>query len=168
MSYPKSFACHYLGVGAVIINEQKEVLLVKLTYGRAQNKYLIPGGLLEAGETLEEGLIREIKEETGLDIKPKGIIGIRSMIRKINNLTDIYTIFVCDIVSDPTVIGTNDPEIADLQWIPISELDRDDVLPYTRTIVKNAQNKRYMAFDEELFNSVKNRKDITKYSQFWV
>ncbi|MHA1991073.1 MAG: NUDIX domain-containing protein [Candidatus Hodarchaeales archaeon] len=168
MSYPKSFACHYLGVGAVIINEQQEVLLVKLTYGRAQNQYLIPGGLLEAGETLEEGLIREIKEETGLDIKPKGIIGIRSMIRKINNLTDIYTIFICDILSNPTKIGTNDPEIADIKWIPISEIDGADILPYTRVIVKNVQNNRFMALDEELNSNVKQRQDISKYSQFWV
>ena len=167
MSYPTNFACHFLGVGAVVIHENK-VLLVKLSYGRAQKNFLIPGGLVEKGETLEEGLIREVKEETGLDIIPKGIIGIRSLIRSTNKLTDVYTVFVCDIASDPEKIGTTDPEITDVQWVPISEMNRDDVLNYTRIIVEKACEGNYMSFDRVLFDSTKDRPDLIKYSQFWV
>ncbi len=167
MSYPTNFACHFLGVGAVIIHENK-VLLVKLSYGRAQEKFIIPGGLVEKGETLEEGLIREVKEETGVDIIPKGIIGIRSLIRTTNKLTDVYTVFVCDIASDPKKIGTDDPEITDVQWVPISEMNRDDVLNYTRIIVGKASEGRYMSFDKVLFDNTKDRPDLMKYSQFWV
>ena len=167
MSYPTIFACHFLGVGAVIIHDNK-VLLVKLSYGRAQDKFLIPGGLVEKGETLEEGLIREVKEETGLDIKPKGIIGIRSLIRSTNKLTDVYTVFICDISSDPEKIGTDDPEITDVQWIPISDMSRDDILNYTRVIVKKACEGKYMSFDQILFDDTKDRPDLIKYSQFWV
>ena len=51
-------------VKAVIINSKNELML-----GYCDNTYQFPGGHLEENETLEEGLIREVKEETGIDIK---------------------------------------------------------------------------------------------------
>lgn len=53
-------------VGALIFNPEGELLLLKSHKWR--DKYVIPGGHIELGETLEEALRREIKEETGLDI----------------------------------------------------------------------------------------------------
>lgn len=51
-------------VKAVIINSKNELML-----GYCDNTYQFPGGHLEENETLEEGLIREVKEETGIDIR---------------------------------------------------------------------------------------------------
>ena len=53
-------------VGALIFNPEGELLLVKSH--KWKNKYVVPGGHVELGETLEEALLREIKEETGLDV----------------------------------------------------------------------------------------------------
>lgn len=53
-------------VGALVFNPQREVLLVKSHKWRG--KYVMPGGHIELGETMEEALGREIKEETGLVI----------------------------------------------------------------------------------------------------
>lgn len=50
-------------VKALIINSNNEI-----TLGYAHKTYQFPGGHLESGETLEEGLIREIKEETGINL----------------------------------------------------------------------------------------------------
>lgn len=50
-------------VKLLIINSKNEILL-----GYAHKTYQFPGGHLEPGETVEEGLIREVKEETGIDI----------------------------------------------------------------------------------------------------
>ena len=49
---------------ALIINDKDEI-----TVGYCNKTYQFPGGHLEEGETLEEGLLREIKEETGIEIK---------------------------------------------------------------------------------------------------
>src|SRR3569832_1131425 len=56
----------HITTGVIIVNDQNEVLLVKraehLTRG---GKYTIPGGFLDRDETVEEGALRELKEETG-------------------------------------------------------------------------------------------------------
>ncbi|MFC1872211.1 NUDIX domain-containing protein [Chloroflexota bacterium] len=60
-----------IGVGAVIEDETGRVLLVMHLPKRGgywQGKWICPGGELELGETIPEGIRREIKEETGLDV----------------------------------------------------------------------------------------------------
>ncbi|HKC04597.1 MAG TPA: NUDIX domain-containing protein [Patescibacteria group bacterium] len=60
-------------VGAAIFNEKGELLLQKRG---DKKKWGLPGGALELGENLEEAVIREVGEETGLKIKPVSIIGV--------------------------------------------------------------------------------------------
>lgn len=58
-------------VGAVILDEQNRVLLVKHVpekKGFWAEKYICPGGRLDPGESLEDGVRREVREETGLEI----------------------------------------------------------------------------------------------------
>lgn len=61
-----------VAVGAVIENEEGRFLLVKHIPQRGgfwQGKYICPGGRLEFGERIEEGIKREVREETGLEIE---------------------------------------------------------------------------------------------------
>ncbi|WP_397538536.1 NUDIX domain-containing protein [Rummeliibacillus pycnus] len=63
------------GIAVIIFNEEKQVLLQK----RADvGLWGIPSGHIEIGETVSEAAIREIKEETNLDIKIKKLIGVYS------------------------------------------------------------------------------------------
>ena len=60
-----------IGVGAIIEDEAGKILLVKHKPARGgfwQGKWICPGGQLELGETIEEGITREVKEETQLEI----------------------------------------------------------------------------------------------------
>lgn len=65
-----------LAVG-VIVFKGTEVLLVRHNYGSANGKYLNPGGYLRDGELPEDAAVREVFEETGVKIKPVGMIAIR-------------------------------------------------------------------------------------------
>jgi len=168
MGYPLNLAKHFLGVGGVIIREG-QVLLVKLKYGGARNYWLIPGGLVEPGETLEEGLIREIKEETNLEVQPTGILGIRSMVRKDDGLTDVYTVFSAEVTGNLENLKKQESEISELAWIDLAALDdRDDVLGYTRTIVNVAIKSPPMERDHQFDQQARERIGLTSYEQFWV
>lgn len=65
-----------LSVGVIVFREDK-VLLVRHNYGSADGKYLNPGGYLKDGELPEEAAVREVSEETGVKVKPVGMIALR-------------------------------------------------------------------------------------------
>jgi len=56
-----------IGVGAVVVHQGK-VLLVQRGREPLKGKWSLPGGMLELGESLNQGLIREVAEETGLEV----------------------------------------------------------------------------------------------------
>ncbi|MDW8010472.1 MAG: NUDIX domain-containing protein, partial [Sulfolobales archaeon] len=62
-------------VAAVLLRDGR-ILLVKRKYPPAIGKWSLPGGVIESGEKLVEAAKRELKEETGLDAEPLGILWI--------------------------------------------------------------------------------------------
>jgi len=64
-----------VGLGVIIVNHDGKVLIGKRKGGHAPY-YSIPGGQLNLGETFEAGAIREVKEETGRDIKNPEVIAV--------------------------------------------------------------------------------------------
>ena len=75
-TYPKR---PFLAVSAAIIRNGR-VLLVRRARQPALNLYTLPGGAVEAGETLFEAVAREVREETSLDIEPVALAGHREVI----------------------------------------------------------------------------------------
>ena len=64
-----------VGVGAIIIDEG-HVLLVKRGHPPLAGEWSIPGGALEVGETVREGVVREAREETGLTVETVELLGV--------------------------------------------------------------------------------------------
>jgi 8-oxo-dGTP diphosphatase len=71
----------YLAVSAAIFRDGK-VLIVRRARPPANGLYTLPGGGVELGETLEEAVIREVKEETALDVEPVALAGYRQAISR--------------------------------------------------------------------------------------
>jgi ADP-ribose pyrophosphatase YjhB (NUDIX family) len=69
----------YLAVSAAIFRDGR-VLIVRRGRPPAQGFYTLPGGGVELGETLEQAVIREVREETGLAIAPLALVGFREAI----------------------------------------------------------------------------------------
>ncbi len=104
-------------VGA-IIHKKGKVLLVKRGTEPFKDYWAIPGGHIDFGETAEQAVIREAKEETGLDIKPR-------FFRYFDEIIDDYDwhsvvlMFSCDFSGK---ISFDKKEITDLKWFSYGEI----------------------------------------------
>ena len=95
---------HFVSVAGLVCNENEEILLIKSPW----RGWEYPGGMVEPGETFQEALIREIKEEAGVDVKITGFIGLCKNIEKDIVNIDFTAITILEIFIPPPV----DPAIA--------------------------------------------------------
>ena len=98
---------HIPCIGAVVFNEQGRLLLVKRANPPAQGKWSLPGGRLESGETSEDGVVREVREETGLDVKVVREVGT---IQRDAPSGDTYVIrdFLCALTVSAMPVADDD------------------------------------------------------------
>jgi ADP-ribose pyrophosphatase YjhB (NUDIX family) len=109
-------------VGGVVVGEQG-ILLVRMCYGPTKGRFMLPGGIVDPGETLDTAIVREVEEETGVRARPLGICGLRTRFDERNN--DTYVMFLLETVSgEPHPDGHENDEA---RYFSLGELDRDDV-----------------------------------------
>ena len=108
-----------------------KVLLVRSEYHR-EEFYLFPGGGLEFGETIEEGVIRETLEETGVKIKIKQLMHVNEYIyRNDFSKRSITPFFLAEVDGESKINPqTNDGnKIKEALWVNIEDLEKIDVRP---------------------------------------
>ena len=71
----------YLAVSAAIIRDG-HVLVARRARGASTGVFTMPGGVVEAGETLHQAIVREVMEETGIAIEPVALAGEREFITR--------------------------------------------------------------------------------------
>ena len=112
----------YLAVSAAIIRDGK-VLVVRRARKPAPGIYTLPGGVVEAGETLTRALTREVREETALAIEPVALAGHREVIVKdADGRIERHFVIMCFAsrwVSGEPVLNE---ELDDARWIDPAEL----------------------------------------------
>ncbi len=121
-----------------ILIENEKILLVKQKVNDKRN-WSLPGGKLEQGETIEQGIIREMKEETGLDVEIIRLLYLCDV--SASNNTLLHISFLLKRVAGKIELPTNEFEsnpIYDVEFIPIS-----DLLDYgfSESFLKLAENK---------------------------
>lgn len=116
------------GVGA-LVERDGEVLLVK-----QDGRWLLPGGEVEAGESHAEALVRELDEETGVEVEPgERLAVVRNVIRQRDGDEERSFKFAIHRATATTPETTDDPGLADedieaVAWVaelPEDTLDRD-------------------------------------------
>ena len=113
---------------AVIVNNDNKILLLKRAGGEnywMPNKWSLVGGMIEKGETPEEAVKREIKEETGLEINDF----IESFAIE-RHADSIETVFACRYEGDPTDIKLDTKENTKYGWYDVSEMEFLDTVPH--------------------------------------
>jgi 8-oxo-dGTP diphosphatase len=113
----------YLAVSAAIIRDGR-VLIARRAKGASTGYYTLPGGVVEAGETLHEAVIREIAEETGITIEPIALAGEREFITR-DEAGRVARHFVILCFACRWLAGEGEPqleELSELRWMQPSEL----------------------------------------------
>jgi 8-oxo-dGTP diphosphatase len=113
----------WLAVAGVVESTDGKWLVVKKKYGGLKGKWSFPAGFVEPNETLDEAIIREVKEETGIHCQVKGIIGIRSGVIK-GEISDNMVIFALKALNHEIVI--QDHELYEAKFLHQFELEKDE------------------------------------------
>jgi 8-oxo-dGTP diphosphatase len=125
-------------VGALVVREQS-LLVVRMTYGPSRGRYMLPGGIVDPGETLDVAVAREVLEETGVTARPLGIVGVRSRVEGRDN--DTYVIWLLEPLSgEPAADGADAREIEHACYLPFDEIaSRDDVVYLVKYLAARIQ-----------------------------
>jgi ADP-ribose pyrophosphatase YjhB (NUDIX family) len=128
-----------VGVGGVVLIDGR-VLLIKRRFEPLAGRWSLPGGTLEVGETLAEGLAREMKEETGLDVEVGPVVDVFDRItRDPDGRTRFHYVLVdylCRPRGGEPVAGSDVSEVA---LVEIDDLGRYDLTVKTREVIAEAR-----------------------------
>jgi len=110
-------------VGAVVILDNK-ILLVKRAYPPGAGKWSIPGGVVEAGERISDAAMRELREETGLEAEPLGILWVLNNIVRDESGRVKYHYVIVDVLFDSSTLrGELRPggDVTGVSWFTFEE-----------------------------------------------
>jgi len=135
-----------VGFGVMILKDNKLLLgkrhpdpekASSLLHG--EGTWTMPGGKLHFGESFEQGAIREVNEETGLDVISSKVISISNDI-----VSDAHFVTIGLLCSEfkgqPRVMEPD--EITEWQWFPINQLP-EPIFPPSEKVLKNYLEKRF-------------------------
>lgn len=113
----------FLAVSAAIVRDGK-VLVVRRTRPPAQGLYTLPGGAVEAGETLTDAVMREVREETAIEIEPVALAGHREAIfRDKKGRAERHFVILCFasrwLKGEPVL----NEELSEARWLDPTELE---------------------------------------------
>ncbi len=119
-----------------IIENNKKILITKRKVSPFKDKYVLPGGKLDKGETLTKCLRREIFEEVGLKIIEEKFFDYYEVILPKRYYLVMY--FLCK--TEDFEIKISKEEISDIKWINKQELSTVDLAPGSKKILEKFFN----------------------------
>jgi 8-oxo-dGTP diphosphatase len=131
-----------VGVGA-IITRGDEVLLVRRGREPQKGIWSVPGGVLHVGETLEEGVRREVREEVGLDVRVVERVEVLERILPDAAGKLEYHYILIDYLCEPTggTLQAAD-DAAEAAWVDRSDFDDYEITPGTIEVINGAFEAR--------------------------
>ena len=117
---------HFVSVAGLVSNDNGEILLIN----SPRRGWEYPGGMVEPGETFQDALIREIKEEAGVDVEITGFIGLCKNVEK-----DVVNIdFSCRYLGGDL---TTSNESSEVMWVKKEDALDMVTFPLTRKRLQN-------------------------------
>lgn len=127
-----------VGVGAVVLHGGR-VLLVRRGQAPAFGKWSLPGGLVELGETTEEAVRRELREECGSDVRVVGVAGVIDRVTRDADGRVRYHYVLVDylavVASEAICAGT---DAAAATWVDLDAVERLDTTEGLMAMIRRA------------------------------
>ena len=114
-------------VSVIVTTDDKQILLVKHRKGPRQY-WVLPGGRLEYGETFQECAVRELQEETGLDVAVDKLVFVSEAIAP-DRSRHIVNVYLTAHVTGGVMKVGNEPVLAGVDYVPLTELERCTLYP---------------------------------------
>jgi 8-oxo-dGTP diphosphatase len=125
-----------LGVGAIIV-QRNRVLLVERARSPLKGYWSLPGGVLETGELLEDGIKREVLEETGLTVKPVRIVEVfERILRDARGVAEYHYVlidYLCRVTGGKLAPAD---DVSRAEWVARNGLSRYKITEGTRPVVE--------------------------------
>lgn len=127
-----------VGVGAVILRDG-EVLIVRRANPPLQGEWSIPGGALDLGEKLRDGVAREVREETGMDVEVGPVLDVfDSIFPDAEGRTQYHYVlidYLCHLRSG-TLAAASD--VSEVRWAQFKELEALGMKQVTIEVIRKA------------------------------
>lgn len=137
------FATHQVGCAGFVLNDSNELLLIKewsgplSPTGRTQSKqWKLPGGLLDAGESLEEATVREVYEETGVPCDFEGVLSFWHRHGLKWGKSDLY--YVCLLKPRSLQLNICPVEVSDARWMHVDDFLQTEDHPLITHVLEQA------------------------------
>jgi len=113
-----------------VILENGEILLIKRAREPFKGKWALPGGFVEYNEKVEDAVIREIREETGVNAEIKELVGVYSDPKRDPRGHTISIVFLLDIISGEIKYGDDacNAKFFNLKELPELSFDHDKII----------------------------------------
>ena len=132
----------YVGVGIVVFRGD-EVLLVERAKPPIRNRWSIPGGAQEIGETVHEAALRELMEETGLEADLIGLIDVVDSITRDQDSRVQFHYTLVDFAAEwRSGEAAAADDVAAVRWVPIADIEAMGLWTETVRIIRRGQSMR--------------------------
>ncbi len=118
-------------VGAVVVDGDGRVLLVRRARPPGEGTWTLPGGRVEPGESLEAAVIRELREETALDTRVVAALGVVTIARE----RFVYAIHEYLVVAPAGTTPSAGDDAAEVRWVARDEVEALGIQPDAVAVV---------------------------------
>lgn len=125
-----------VGVGAIIVQDDR-ILLAKRGSEPGKGKWSVPGGLVELGEKLEKAVVREVKEETNLDVEVTRLVdAVNNIIKDADGKLHFHFVILDFITKLNGGTLQSSSDVLDTKWVRIDEAEDYDLTDTFREFLK--------------------------------